>query len=178
MHEFIRKIFGGNKPVVKTISVNTIPVWITERETAARSALLSDTAELIRTIRNAAAQLQSIVNTLEGAEHDPGLHPKIRSIAKNSLPLFVKAMTASLAKELPGRSRGVLYCSHRMRERLPQQFPGTGPVPPGGLSGRDEERPAGYRCNGPGDQQYHGISGKYRKEMQDLASVRSDICDS
>ena len=37
------------------------------------------------------------------AEHDPALHPKLKSIAKNSLPLFVKAMNASLSKELPVR---------------------------------------------------------------------------
>jgi hypothetical protein len=174
MHEFIRKIFGGNKPVVKTISVDTIPVWITERETAVRSTLLSDTAELIRTIRNAAAQLQLIVNTLEGAEHDPGLHPKIRSIAKNSLPLFVKAMTASLAKELPDDPeefytaaiecvKGCLNSSRGQGRYLQVAFP--------------EEMKSvrqGIDAMGREINSLTGFLGKYRKEMQDLASVRSE----
>src|SRR5271157_4546213 len=101
MHEFIRKIFGGNRSAIKTIAFDSIPVWIAERETKNRTILLSDTGEPIRTIRNAAAQLQLIVNSVENAEHDSELHPKLKSIAKNSLPLFVKAMNASLAKELP-----------------------------------------------------------------------------
>ncbi len=55
----------------------------------------------MRTIRNAAATLQLTVNNLKGADQDPETHPKIKSIAKNSLPLFIKAMNSSLAKELP-----------------------------------------------------------------------------
>ena len=42
-----------------------------------------------------------MVNNLKGADQDPETHPKIKSIAKNSLPLFLKAMNTSLAKELP-----------------------------------------------------------------------------
>ena len=42
-----------------------------------------------------------MVNNLKEAEQDPQTHPKIKSIAKNSLPLFLKAMNSSLAKELP-----------------------------------------------------------------------------
>ena len=41
------------------------------------------------------------MNSIAGSEHDPKIHPKLKSIAKNSLPLFVRAMNASLAKELP-----------------------------------------------------------------------------
>ena len=47
------------------------------------------------------ANLQNIVNTIAKAEHDPEIHPKLKSIAKNSLPLFVKAMNSSLVRELP-----------------------------------------------------------------------------
>jgi len=52
-------------------------------------------------IRNVIAQLQLIVNEIAGAEHDPEIHPKLKAIAKNSLPQFVRAMKGSLAKELP-----------------------------------------------------------------------------
>src|SRR5208337_509502 len=101
MHEFIKKLFGGKRPAATTITLDSVPAWITERENTTRAVLCSETEEPIRIIRNAAAQLQLIVNTLAGAGHDPLLHPKLKSIAKNSLPLFVKAMNASLVKELP-----------------------------------------------------------------------------
>ena len=54
----------------------------------------------MQNIRNSAAQLQHIVNSISGSEHDPALHPKLRAVAKNSLPLYVKAMNAALAKPL------------------------------------------------------------------------------
>jgi hypothetical protein len=54
----------------------------------------------IQKIRNSAAQLQHIVNSISGSEHDPALHPKLKAVARNSLPLYVKAMNASLTKPL------------------------------------------------------------------------------
>ena len=77
------------------------PAWLAVHRETALSALKSETAVPVQNIRNAAAQLQHIVNSVAGAEHDPKIHPKLKSIAKNSLPLFVRAMNASLAKELP-----------------------------------------------------------------------------
>ena len=65
------------------------------------TAVSAEVQEPIHTIRNATANLQLMVNNLKGAEQDPETHPKIKSIAKNSLPLFIKAMNSSLAKELP-----------------------------------------------------------------------------
>ncbi len=65
------------------------------------ASLETETDVPIQNIRNATAQLQHIVNGIADAEHDPAIHPKLKSIAKNSLPLFVKAMNASLSKELP-----------------------------------------------------------------------------
>jgi hypothetical protein len=174
MHEFIRKIFGGNKPVVKTISMDSIPVWITERETAARSALLSDTEELIRTIRNAAAQLQLIVNTLKGAEHDPGLHPKIRSIAKNSLPLFVKAMTASLAKELPEDPEEFYTAAVECVKSCLNSARGQGRYLQVAFPEEMKSVRQGIDAMGREINSITGLLEKYRKEMQDIASVRSE----
>ena len=101
MYNLIKKLFTRKEPETLTFASSAVPSWLDDREKKAHERLVATTEEPVRNIRNAAAGLQLIVNNIAGAEDDPVLHPKIKSIAKNSLPLFVKAMNSSLAKELP-----------------------------------------------------------------------------
>ena len=101
MHSFFKKIFAPKAPEIVMIAADKIPALIQEKEQKAQGLLSSETRGHMQNIRNSQAQLQLIVNGIAGAEHDPALHPKLKSIAKNSLPLFVKAMNSSLSKELP-----------------------------------------------------------------------------
>ena len=99
--EFIRKILGKNEPEPVIIPFENLPEWLRTREKSAKVHLVSRAENPVKKIREATSDLQSIVATIAKAEHDPALHPKLKSIAKNSLPLFVKAMNSSLGKELP-----------------------------------------------------------------------------
>jgi hypothetical protein len=101
MHSFIKKLLKPKEQEKLILAFDAIPPWLDEREKTSRSALEHETLTPVRNIRNATAQLQHIVNGIADAEHDPAIHPKLKSIAKNSLPLFVKAMNSSLSKELP-----------------------------------------------------------------------------
>jgi hypothetical protein len=101
MHNFLTKLFGKKEPEIFTIRIGAIPAWLNGREKTARSTLLSETGETQKKIRDAILNLQQITNNVALAEQDEELHPKLKSIAKNSLPQFVRAMNASLAKELP-----------------------------------------------------------------------------
>lgn len=101
MGSFLEKLFGKKEPEIFTISMGAVPAWLNGREKTARSALLAETTEPRKKIREAVLALQQITRTIAQAEQDTELHPKLRSIAKNSLPQFVKAMNASLSKELP-----------------------------------------------------------------------------
>jgi hypothetical protein len=101
MHSFIKKLLKQKEPEKVILGFDTIPSWLDEQEKISRSALEHETITPVKDIRNATAQLQHIVNGIADAEHDPAIHPKLKSIAKNSLPLFVKAMNSSLSKELP-----------------------------------------------------------------------------
>ena len=98
---FLERLFGKKEPEVFSISMGAVPAWLNEREKTARSTLLSETGETQKKIREGILKLQQITHTVAQAEQDEVIHPKLRSIAKNSLPQFVKAMNASLAKELP-----------------------------------------------------------------------------
>ncbi len=100
MYDFIKKIITPKKPAPVIITFSSIPTWVTEREKNARMVLEESAKAPMQKIRNSAAQLQHIVNSISGSEHDPALHPKLRAVAKNSLPLYVKAMNAALVKPL------------------------------------------------------------------------------
>ena len=100
MYTFIKKLLKKKEPEKFTLAFDAIPSWLKDREKISRSALETETDAAVKNIRTATAQLQHIVNGIADAEHDPAIHPKLKSIAKNSLPLFVKAMNASLSKEV------------------------------------------------------------------------------
>lgn len=101
MGSFLEKLFGKKEPEVFTISMGAVPAWLDGREKTARSVLLGKTAEPMKKIRDAVLALQQITQAIAQAEQDTTLHPKLRSIARNSLPQFVKAMNAALSKDLP-----------------------------------------------------------------------------
>ena len=100
MYNFIKKLLNQKKPAPVIIALTAIPAWVVEREKQARTALEEAAKAPMQNIRNSAAHLQHNVNSISGSEHDPALHPKLRAVAKNSLPLYVKAMNAALAKPL------------------------------------------------------------------------------
>ena len=106
MESFFEKLFGKKEPEVFTISLGAVPAWLDGRMKTARSTLLAETGEPQTKIRDAVVKLQQITHTIAQAEQDTELHPKLRSIAKNSLPQFVKAMNSSLSKELPDEIEG------------------------------------------------------------------------
>ena len=102
MGSFLEKLFGKKEPEVFTISMGAVPAWLNGREKTARSALLAETAETPE--KNPGCSpccCNRLPRLLRRQSRIPELHPKLRSIARNSLPQFVKAMNASLAKELP-----------------------------------------------------------------------------
>jgi len=100
MYNFIKNLINPKKPAPVVIAFSSIPAWVAEREKNARKSLEEAANAPMQNIRNSAAQLQHIVNSISGSEHDPALHPKLRAVAKNSLPLYIKAMNAALVKPL------------------------------------------------------------------------------
>jgi phage shock protein A len=101
MRHLLKKIFGTPKPAPQVLSYTGMPAWLDQQDEAARNELASGILGPMADIRNAIARTQLLLATLAGAEHDPVMHPKLKTIAKNSLPQFVRAMKSATAKELP-----------------------------------------------------------------------------
>ena len=181
MHTFFKKIFGRSEPVKELIAFDTVPAWIAEQERAAKAALVSGTREPADGIRQAIAHLQLIVNEIAGAEQDPVLHPKLRTIAKNSLPQFVRAMRSSLAKELPEEDPEEFYtAAAEVVKNCINSAHGPGRY----LQAVFPEEMKGVRKGidalGRGINAINPLLAQYRKEMADEAAVRalfSEIVD-
>jgi hypothetical protein len=101
MYKFFKDLLKKKEPEQVTLTFEAIPAWLDEHEKALRTRLRLETDSPMRNIRNATSRLQNTVTAIADAEHDPAIHPKLKTIAKNSLPLFVKAMKASLSKDFP-----------------------------------------------------------------------------
>lgn len=173
MHNFIKKIFGRNEQVSRSMALEAVPAWLAEREMTAKATLVSSTGEPMNNIRNATAQLQFIVNDIAGAEHDPVLHPKLKSIAKNSLPLFVKAMNASLAKELPEDTEEFYAAAAECVKNCINSSHGQGryiqAIFPEQMKGVRQ----GIDAIGRGINTINPLLAAYRKELADVASSRA-----
>jgi hypothetical protein len=177
MHNFIKKIFGRSEPDSRIMTLGSIPGWLEERERTAKATLVSSMGEPMTDIRNAIAQLQILVNDIAGAEHDPVLHPKLKAIAKNSLPLFVKAMNVSLAKELPEDTEKFYAAAAECMKNCINSSHGQGRY----LQAIFPEEMKGVRKGidaiGHGINTINPLLSAYRKEMADVAAVRA-LCDA
>jgi hypothetical protein len=109
MRGFLSKIFGKKEPKAVLIAFASVPRLLDEREQSARSALKAQTSQPVQEIQEGIARLQLIVSTIAGAEHEPEIHPKLKSITKNTLPQFIRAMNTALARELPSDDVEAFY---------------------------------------------------------------------
>ena len=106
MFERLKKIFKNEAPEPCIIKFEEIPLWLDNRKNAITGNLQKDTAAPMRTIREAAHNLEHIIQMLHTAEFNEEIHPKLKSIAKNTLPQYAKAMETALSKPLPDDGEG------------------------------------------------------------------------
>jgi HPt (histidine-containing phosphotransfer) domain-containing protein len=173
MHNFIKKIFGRSEPVSRSMALVAVPAWLAERERTAKATLVSCTGEPMNDIRNAIAQLQLIVNDIAGAEQDPEIHPKLKAIAKNSLPQFVRAMKGSLAKELPGDPEEFYTAAAECVKICLHTVSGQGRYLQGIFPAEMKGVRHGIDAIGRTINTLNPLLAAYRKEMADAASSRA-----
>ena len=158
MYKFIKNFLKPKEPEKLCLVFDAIPAWLDEREKTSRVLLETETKVPIQNIRNATAQLQHIVNSIADAEHDPAIHPKLKSIAKNSLPLFVKAMNASLSKDLPDDIEGFYSAAVECVKGCLNSTRGQGRYLQVSIPRRDESSQNRDRCNRARDERNNHIA--------------------
>lgn len=101
MFKLLKNLIKPEKLAPLVIMYDDIPVWLDNREETQNRLLSGTTALPIGAIREAVKNLDQTIQTLRAAEYNEDVHPKLKSIAKNTLPQYAKAMETALSKPLP-----------------------------------------------------------------------------
>ncbi len=89
------------EPSEEEIAIDDVPAWLSrfEEETTVR---LDEETKVHRDRAKAGIEeIRRLVGNFPGMDREEAYHPKLEKIARNTLPLYVKSMQSSLAKELP-----------------------------------------------------------------------------
>lgn len=81
--------------------IDELPATLDSREKEVTRILADKTLKQRNTIRDLRKALKERVEDLASKEREEVYHPKLESIAKNTLPLFERVMLSSLTKDLP-----------------------------------------------------------------------------
>jgi hypothetical protein len=102
MFRRIKDLFGpGKEPETVTYPVDDLSAILDSIEADVTITLSEKTLKQKNTIRDLRHALKELVQDLASKEREEAYHPKLESIAKNTLPLFARAMLSSLGKDLP-----------------------------------------------------------------------------
>ncbi|HNO08241.1 MAG TPA: hypothetical protein PKJ03_05915, partial [Methanoregulaceae archaeon] len=82
-------------------ALGELPALLDSREKEISRILIEKTQKQRITIRDLRSSLKELVKDLTSKEREEAYHPKLETIAKNTLPLFERAMFSSLSKDLP-----------------------------------------------------------------------------
>lgn len=102
MFRRIKDLFGpGKEPGAVSYHIDELPAILDARENEVTRTLAEKTLKQRNTIRDLRRALKERVQDLASKQREEAYHPKLETIAKNTLPLFERAMLASLTKDLP-----------------------------------------------------------------------------
>lgn len=102
MFKRIRSMFGPPKePGEVRYAAGELSALLDSREKDISLILLEKTREQRNAIRDLRSAVKELVQDLALKEREEAYHPKLETIAKNTLPLFERVMISSLSKDLP-----------------------------------------------------------------------------
>lgn len=101
MFKFLRGRRSSGEEEPLSVTIRDIPAILEAREKEITRTLTHETETSRKAILLARTGLTELVQELVSLEREEAYHPKLEKIAKNTLPLFEKAMLSSLARVLP-----------------------------------------------------------------------------
>lgn len=102
MARFLRDIFtAGRKEAPLSLGSGEIPPFLDANLREVEVALYEKTNEPRQAIETGRRDLQYLLDEISSKEREEAYHPKLEKVARNTLPLFQKAMLSALSKELP-----------------------------------------------------------------------------
>jgi len=102
MFKFLKDILKpgrGEGPL--TIGQAEVPLFLDASGKEGSETLYEKTNMHRKSVESARQELSDLIDEISSKEREEAYHPKIEKVAKNTLPLFRKAMLSSLAREFP-----------------------------------------------------------------------------
>jgi predicted nucleic acid-binding Zn-ribbon protein len=101
MFKFLKGILKPGKEGRLSLNSDEIPPFLDAGLKEGSAILYKKTKAHRRAVEAGKHELQQLLDEISSKEREESYHPKIEKVAKNTLPLFRKAMLSALAKELP-----------------------------------------------------------------------------
>ncbi len=102
MFKFLKDILKpGREEGPLTISQAEVPLFLDASGKEGSETLYEKTNVHRKAVESARQELHDLIDELASKEREEAYHPKLEKVAKNTLPLFRKAMLSSLAREFP-----------------------------------------------------------------------------
>ena len=109
MFKFLKGIMkGGEAPPAApaVLQIDELPAWIRAEERKGREELAGLAAAHRPRITSAISTTKEVLARIDRVEMEEVSHRKLAGVTEKSLPLFLKAMRASLSRELPEDPEG------------------------------------------------------------------------
>jgi len=171
MFERLKKIFKNEPPKPLIIRFEEVPLWLDNRKEAITGNLQKDSAAPMHTIREAAHNLEQIIHMLHAAEFNEEIHPKLKSIAKNTLPQYAKAIETALSKPLPEDVEGFYTAATEMLKGCLNSSRGQGKYLQTVFPEEMKTVRAGIDAIGREINSMTGALASFRKEMERMVEA-------
>lgn len=105
MFEFLKRLVTSEK-VPDTFTVDEVSPFLSQEKEKAEEAIRAGVLAHRTTVLQSQEAIAALLPALAPPRELPQSHPKLRSITERSLPLFVKAMEAAVARPIPEDPEG------------------------------------------------------------------------
>ena len=125
MFRFLKDLMKADKAPAD-LGLGDLPAWIDQEEEKVRQDLASRVGAVRAVLGNARRQMEEVLSDFDTDSVEEVPHPKLAGVTERSLPLFLKAMGASLARDLPGAPEGFYSAAGEMLKGCLSAFRGQG----------------------------------------------------
>ena len=125
MFRFLKDLMKSDKAPAY-LGLSDLPAWIDGEEEKVRQDLASRAGAARAVLRDARSRMEEVLSGFDTGSMEEAPHPKLAGVTERSLPLFLKAMRASLARELPGDPEGFYAAAGEILKGCLSAFRGQG----------------------------------------------------
>ena len=101
MFRFLKDLMKADKAPAD-LGLGDLPTWIDREEEKVRQDLVARMVAARAVLGDARRQMEEVLSDFDADSVEEVPHPKLAGVTERSLPLFLKAMKASLTRDLPG----------------------------------------------------------------------------